>query len=56
MKHDSNSAQPLGHSHMGIEKLRTAGDSKILSHKNGWVEWRLDNHPAGVLNTLYAIG
>ena len=40
---------------MGIETLRTVGDSRILSHRIRWVERRLGNHPAGVLNTLCAI-
>ena len=55
-KHDSDSAQPLGHSHTGIETLRTEGDLRILSHRIRWAERRLDNHPTGVLNTLYASG
>ena len=53
-KHDSNSTRPLDRSHMGIETLRTEGDSRILSHRIRWAERRLDNHLTGVLSTLYA--
>lgn len=54
--HDSDSAQPLDHNRMGIEELRTVDDPKNQSHRIRWAERRLDNHPTGVLNTLYAIG
>lgn len=53
-KHDSNSTRPLDRSYMGIETLRTEGDSRILSHRIRWAERRLDNHLTGVLSTLYA--
>ena len=54
--HNLDSTQPLDHSHMGIETLRTVDDSGILLHRTRWAKLRLDNHPAAVLNIPCAIG